>query len=296
MHRLRHRERRRAAIAVSLVMSFVAGSSTATTSAAPARVSSTSAVTAGADGGAPAVRGQRVQVLPLPPAPVYSGCLVGTVTQVSASVDPQRRWWYGTMWANWRSALAPVAGVRGPVVVVGDSLTLGSIDQTMRRLLDAGFGPVCIDGAVSRRMTVGTGGTVSSAVEVIGRVRASDTVWNSDVVRWVLAIGTNDARPTNRSTWATTIAAGRSAVGAVRSPVHLVDIRTRRDEFDPQWRAVEDEWNALLAGPGNVVVTWSTSVSTQPANYIIAQPDWVHLRPAGNDLRGAIIVAALMAT
>lgn len=243
----------------------------------------------------PAVRGPRRQVDPLPPPPTYGGCLIGSVGLVNATIDPQRRWWVGTVSSNWKSALYPVAGARGPVAVVGDSLTLSTIEETMRHLVDAGFGPICIDGGVARRMTVGATSAVSSAEVVIGRIKTSDPVWQLAVVRWVLGIGTNDARPNNVATWPATIAAGRAAVGTGRYPLYWIDIRTRRDELEPGWRALEDAWNSQLLSAGLAVISWSAAVAPSPSTYIIASPDWIHLRPAGDELRGLITAAALAA-
>lgn len=232
-----------------------------------------------------------MQVNPLPPPPVYGGCLTGTVAKVSASVDPQQRWWVGTVSSNWKVVRHDQVGPRGPVVVVGDSLTLGAETNMMRELLAGGYGPICIDGGVARRMTVGATSAVSNGVLVIDRIRKSDPVWRMPVVRWVLAIGTNDARMTNLSSYPTTIAAGKAAVGASNYPLLWVDVRTRVDYNRP----AEDKWNRDLVAAGVRVVGWAPAVDESPATYI-NDTDKIHLLPAGNVLRGHLVRVALDAT
>jgi hypothetical protein len=253
-----------------------------------------------ADVSAPAVRGARTQVNPLPPPPTYSGCLVGTVTRVSTSIDPAQRWWVGKVSDNWKASFRAEAGVLGPVVVVGDSLTLASAEETMRRLVNDGFGPICIDGGVARRVGPVTGSKVSSGVDVIARIKASDPVWQMPIVRWVLAFGTNDVGQ-GIPTYAPTIQRGIAAVGVSSYPIFWVDVRTRREKIDygtvtpPNWRLMETTWNARLADAGVTIIPWAASVEPDTSTYIISLPDYVHLTPAGEDLRGLLIHQALTA-
>ncbi|MDO8390667.1 MAG: hypothetical protein Q7V57_09280 [Actinomycetota bacterium] len=248
-----------------------------------------------ADPSAVAVRGQRTQVAPIALGPPAGGCLVGTVSRVASAIDPARRWQVGTVSSSWKASFRAESGSKGPVAVVGDSLTLSSMEETMRYLVDAGYGPVCIDGGVARRMEVGTGGSVSSAVEVIARIKASDPVWQMPTVRWVLAIGTNDARPNNTSTFAATIQKGRTAVGTSYHPLLWIDLRTRREEIGAGWDAIEDQWNAALVAPRTVVIRWAAEVAPSPESYIIGTPDWTHLTTGGQYLRGQLTLQALIA-
>lgn len=248
------------------------------------------------DTSAVAVRGQRTQVAPIVLGPPAGGCLVGTVSRVASAIDPARRWQVGSVSSSWKASFRAESGAKGPVVVVGDSLTLSAMEETMRYLVDAGYGPVCIDGGVARRMEVGTGGSVSSAVEVIARIKASDPVWRMPTVRWVLAIGTNDARPNNTSTFAATIQKGRTAVGTSSyHPLLWIDLRTRREEIGAGWEAIENQWNAALVAPRTVVIQWAAEVAASPESYIIGTPDWTHLTTGGQYLRGQLTLQALNA-
>ena len=229
-----------------------------------------------------------MQLLPLPPPPAYGGCLTGSVAKVATWVDSAQRWSVGTMSTNWKVVFHAEVGVRGPVAVVGDSLTLGAENATMRELLAAGYGPICIDGGVARRMTVGGTSSVSNAVNVIARIKASDPWWAKPDVRWVLAIGTNDARMTNMPSYPTTIQEGIAAVGVSNFPIFWIDVRTRVLYNLP----ADDLWNANLHRPGVSVIGWAAAVDLSPATYINST-DYIHLLSAGNALRGQLIRLAL---
>ncbi len=194
---------------------------------------------------------------------------------------------------NWQVAFHSEVGPRGPVVVVGDSLTLGAENATMRELLAGGYGPICIDGGVSRRMTVGGTSSVSNAVNVIARIKASDPWWAKPDVRWVLAIGTNDVRQLDQSAaYSSTIQVGITAVGTSNFPICWVDVRTRREG----WAPFETQWNTAMHIPGVTVIGWAAAVAATPETYMYGYPDWVHLLSAGNVLRGHLIRLALDAT
>lgn len=240
-----------------------------------------------------AVRGERTQVEPPPSSPDSGGCLSGTGTKVAASIDPAQRWYVdvvSSQWYYWKVSFYPRTGARGAVVVVGDSLTVAASEETMRGLIDAGFGPVCIDGQVSRRVSVYTS-NIPSGVQEVARIKSSDQVWRSSTVRWVLALGTNDDRA-DTSAYAATIQKGRNAVGAVTVPMYWIDIRTRLGDPSTNY---ENQWNARLPGPNTVVIGWAAAVAPSPARYINGD-DMIHLTAAGEVLRGNITAAALSAT
>ena len=241
-----------------------------------------------ADGTTAAVRGTRTQVEPLPPPPSHGGCLTGSIAKVSSAVDAAQRWYVGTKNSSWKVTFYPTSGLRGPIAVVGDSLTLGSETSLMRNLIDAGYGPICVDGGVSRRMTVGATSNVSNAVTVIARIKASDPVWRVPELRWVLGIGTNDARMTNMSTYPTTIQAGLTAIGGGSYyPVWFINVRTRQLFNKP----AEDLWNSTLLAPGITIIDWAAAVDPALTTYIGG--DFIHLTPAGYDMRGALVRQAL---
>ena len=243
-----------------------------------------------ASASAVAVRGASVQAVPPPPPADHAGCTKGVGTRVSASVDPAQRWYVDVQNTNWKIAFYPRPGPRGAVAVVGDSLTLAAMEETMRELIGAGYGPVCIDGQVSRRVSIYTS-SIPSGVQEIARIKGTDPVWRLDHVRWVLALGTNDARA-NTSTYAATIQNGRNAVGASSVPIFWINVRTRLGE---PYTNYENQWNTRLPGASTVVINWSAAVQTSPSAYI-NNTDLIHLTAAGEVLRAQITVAALAAS
>lgn len=250
------------------------------------------AVDQAADATEPADRGSATQAIPVPGPPSYGGCLVGTVSTVSSSVDPQRRWTVGTKSSSWKSALYPVAGVKGPVVVVGDSLTVGAMDTTMRNLVDAGYGPVCIDGAVSRRVNVS--GDVTSGLQVIARIKGSDPVWQMPVVRWTIALGTNDVRAATsyNAVYSSLITMTRNAIGPVTVTMYWLNVRTDR----PTWKSFENEFNVRIPAAGTVVIDWAAFVDGPPVKSELFAGDDVHLNGSGYTQRGGLTANTIIAT
>lgn len=219
------------------------------------------------------------------------GCLVGKVSTVARSIDPQRRWYVGTKSSSWKSALYSAAGPKGPVAVVGDSLTFGSLNATMNRLIDAGFGPICIDGAVSRRVVVS--GVVNSGVQVITRLKNGSSVWRAPDVRWVVALGTNDARSSSAyvATYSNTIQKGVAAIGSTTNPILWVDVRTFRSG---SYTYFENQWNQRLTGSRITPVSWSAFVDGQANPQSLFARDKIHLTGSAYKLRGALVAAAVV--
>ena len=252
-----------------------------------------SKVDGAADPSSLAVRGERTQVETPLAAPDHGGCLSGTGTKVAASIDPAQRWYVDVVsseWYYWKVSFYPRPGLRGAVALVGDSLTVAASEETMRGLIDAGFGPVCIDGQVARRTSVATN-EIPSGVQEVARIKSSDPVWRLSTVRWVLALGTNDARGTI-STYAATIQKGRNAVGTVTVPMYWIDVRTRLGEPNTNY---ENQWNARLPGPNTVIIGWAAAVAPSASLYINSV-DMIHLTAAGEVLRGNLTAATLSAT
>lgn len=282
----------RRALALLAVTILSVGSGALALAVAPA--AGPGAIGDGADATVVAERGSMVQVEPMPGPATHGGCLLGSVAPVAASIDPAQRWSIGVVSINWKTALYPLSGVRGPVVVVGDSLTHGSVNTTMRDLVDAGFGPVCIDAAVSRRVVVGTA-TLVSGVDTITRIKTSDPAWALPVVRWVLALGTNDVRPypATLATFSTTIAYGRNAVGPTVVPMYWVDVRTRRGE---PYTTYENEWNNRLAAAGTIVIGFAAWADALADPGSVFAGDLIHLTTASYPLRGHLVADAIIAT
>ncbi len=225
---------------------------------------------------------------PINPPGAAGGCLVGSTSPIPTTVDPQQRWQLGNVSNDWWSALAPDRGPRGAVVIVGDSLTQGSINQTMAALLAAGFGPICIDGGVARFVTYTSARLhVSTGVDVIARIRASDSTWAADDTAYVAAFGTNDVGFPNPTWYATQIDTLRAATGA--HPLWWVNVRTRVESMQP-W---ETAWNHALSARGDLaVIDWSAAVAPNPNAYILGS-DLTHLTLAGSHLRATLITDAL---
>lgn len=240
-----------------------------------------------------AVRGEPYQAEPLPPPPRYLGCLPPGLATTTSGVDT-RQWVAGWIFGKRRVALYAPAGERGPVALIGDSNTLLSLDLTMESLISAGFGPICIDAAYGRTVTLGTGSSpVRSGEEVIAFVRASDPVWGHPAVRWVVALGTNDVlyvAGSRITAFATRQFA--SVEMAAGSPPLLwwVDLRTTRAGTVGH----EARWNALLGELGRGRVEWAALTAADPNRYV-ADDDHVHVTPEGAALRAQLVVAALSA-
>ncbi len=255
----------------------------------PAGDPAIASVAAGATAVGAADRGSRSQLEQPPPPPTYAGCLQPRVAAVAAGA-PGREWQLATVNGKWRIGFRGQAGPAGAIVVVGDSLTYLSIADTMSALVQAGYGPICVDAGYGRYVAVGTGtSSVSSGLDVIVRVRASAPVWQMDTVRWVVALGTNDVGRTNagRADWwcAQQIAAARWAIGATRLPPEWINLRTRR--VGSQY--VENVWNEALPANGFTPIDWSAAVAPAPALFI--SDDLVHPTVWGTALRLQLLTA-----
>ena len=246
-------------------------------------------VGADAEADANADRGSRTQVEPLPSPPSYGGCMKPGVASSPVSA-PGGMWQLGTVNGKWRIGFRALAGPRGAVVVVGDSLTYVSIIDTMAALIDAGYGPICVDAGYGRYVALGSGtSSVASGIDVIQRIRASAAVWQMDTVRWLVALGTNDVRYTTAgraSEWcALQIAAARWAIGVTARPPEWVNVRSRRAIA----QYVENVWNDSIAANGFATIDWSGAVAPWPELFISA--DLVHPTGYGVELRVRLLVA-----
>lgn len=239
-------------------------------------------------------RGTMLQIDDPPPPASYSGCLIDEGERVAASFDPARRYRVEQRLDSWRILFYDKPGRRGPVVIVGDSLTDGSAHQTMRALIDAGFGPICIDGAWSRRVLVAD--AKGAGIDVVERIRSSEQVWASARVRWVIALGTNDVDKgaSGISAFPWLIGALRSSLGALTVPAFWVEVRTLR-HGPVEYPEVEDAWNAAIPPGGFEAVDWAGFVDSAADPRLFIAGDDVHLTSAGADARATLIVAALLA-
>lgn len=221
-----------------------------------------------------------------PPDPAVGGCLSGP-----AERDKTGRWLQQTVNKWGKVGYYAGFGEKGPLVVVGDSLTWQSIIPAMNTLIDRGYGPICLDGVISRWSLTGSA-SIPSAESAINRVRASHVFWQSQSVRWVIAMGTNDVAATG-----TSAAAARTRidglVAAVNSDYHLIgwiNLRTRRGQ---PWTAREDVFNQQIAEtPGVYGIDWAALVQPDPPMYVW-NADLIHLTIIGQQARSDLMANLL---
>ncbi len=219
--------------------------------------------------------------------PDGSGCLPGV-----GKLDATGRWYQQDNTSANTSAIAwyPGAGRLGALAVMGDSLTWQTLKGTMNQLVDAGFGPICIDSAVYRNISV-TVLKVNSGVDATNRLR-THSFWAAPTVRWVVAMGSNDVGAASTSVaMQARIDAELWAIGPNARTVLWMNVRTRRSTY----QTVETRFDQTLAATPNVVpIDWSSFVSPNPALYILSA-DLVHLTATGIAWRPVLLTNALVA-
>lgn len=219
--------------------------------------------------------------------PNGTGCL-----PAAGKLDPTKRWYRQDNTSASTSSIGyyPAAGPRGALAVVGDSLTWQTMSGTMNRLIDAGFGPICTDGAVFRATTVVVA-KVNSGVDAIGRLKTIP-FWSAPTVRWVVSIGTNDVGTASTTAAQTARINGvMAAISVTTRSVLWMNVRTRRGSY----QEVESRFNAALAATPNLrVIDWSALVAPNPAAYI-SNNDLVHLTATGITQRPVLLTNTLVA-
>ena len=241
---------------------------------------------------APSPTTEPVDTVPSGPPATYGGCVPADAADEEVA-HAAGTWRFAKVSRDWHLGFYATEGTRGAVVVVGDSLTKSSVHETMSKLIDAGFGPICLDAGFGRYLGTHRGpSSVSTGVEVIARIKASEPVWGAKSVTWVIALGTNDvgfttaARGTTfAATW---IGAARDAIGPTTTVPYWVNIATGR----PPAVTVEQMWNEQLLTAG-VVIDWADAVAGQTSVYL--KGDQIHLTAEGVVLRSDLVVHALTA-
>lgn len=239
------------------------------------------------------MRGTVVQLEPRPLPPDATGCLPASAAHATAGA-PGETWTLGTVNSVWQVGFRAAAGVHGGVVLVGDSLTLRSLHETMTALIAAGYGPICVDAGHGREISLINGpSAVSTGLDVIRRIAASDPVWGAATLTWVVALGTNDVvwAPAGRTPhWVGgQIGAARAAIPAGAGRIMWVEVRTGRTYT----QHLENLWNQSLVGHG-AIVGWSAAVGTAPSLHLRSD-DLIHLTHVGTALRLQLLIAGLAA-
>ena len=208
-----------------------------------------------------------------PPAGTF-GCL-----------PPGRSGTYKVGFNGW--AADPTSRPRGPVVVIGDSLTFSDAARNIDVLARTDFGPICVDGVLSRAVSRAPAG-YHSGLEGIDRVRRAHPIWSSDAT-WVVSLGTNDSRwrPVLTPQAARTEASRAvEAIGPAASDWWWINVRT----VEGRWQANETTWNEAVAGiPEMGVVDWSAVTIGRPDLFF----DGIHPTETGKQLRLDLLADAL---
>lgn len=152
-----------------------------------------------------------------------------------------------------------VSRTRGPVAVVGDSLTYSYLYGLPGEFSAEGWGPFAIEARSARRTTVTTS-IATSGLDAVRRIRAT----GFDPQRWIIALGTNDMLITYRTPGmaATVIDTMMAELGAGKKVV-WVNVYSRNDP------GATVAFNAALVAatrrhPNLVVVDWAGLVSAHP--------------------------------
>jgi lysophospholipase L1-like esterase len=176
------------------------------------------------------------------------------------------------------------AGPKGPIVVIGDSLTVGTAAQTARALRGNGWGPICIDATVSRTVEFGSRST-PDGLDAAARIKASDPVWNDPTITWVVALGTNDVGNANGNVARSDqfVADQIAAIGP--NPIWWMNVRT--DRPDSQDR--EAVFNQSITASGVGVIDWHSAADGQHW----MGGDRVHLTNSGYQARADLLAATV---
>lgn len=175
-------------------------------------------------------------------------------------------------------------GVRGPIAVIGDSLTWQSASATALELATAGWGPICVDGTIARTVQFGTP-EIPDLVHAVPRLRSTAALWARNDVQWVVAVGTNDTgfskqSPANAATY---VATALRSIGPVAHQVAWVQVHSKRTS---PWPEREDIWNRELAAAGLRIIPFSDVFQ---AGWVGS--DKVHLVTAGIIARAKLIAS-----
>jgi hypothetical protein len=175
-------------------------------------------------------------------------------------------------------------GPLGPIVVLGDSLTEFSGFQTVRALRAAGWGPICINGAVARTIEFGSA-LVPNGLDTARRIKTSDPIWDDPTITWVVALGTNDVGYStgNLARAKQFIADQFAAIGP--NPIWWMNVRTAR----PDWQYEEAVFNQAIAESALGVIDWFSACEDQ--HWFVS--DQIHLNDTGWQARADLLTSTI---
>jgi lysophospholipase L1-like esterase len=179
------------------------------------------------------------------------------------------------------SAAAADPGAVESVVMIGDSITKGSLGPLERRFVELGFDPVIIEAENGKRLAQSLDVNPSGAA--IARFLAGADQDHADEV-WVVALGTNDvgnyARPDEIA------AAVNEVLAAVpdESPLVWVDVHLpRRPEATAEFNAIVRE--RLVRRGNSTIAPWSQAGQGDG----VLSGDAVHPTTAGTEVFAAVV-------
>ena len=182
-----------------------------------------------------------------------------------------------------RVVSVPQVGRRGAVAVVGDSLTYQSARDLAVTLQREGWGPICVDGTISRTVEYGNV-SVPDGLDAVRRIRSVSNEWNRSDVTWIVALGTNDAGFSQSSASRANRSAAKLAdeIGHY-SQIYWVNTKTNMGGSRPSHEAA---WNLGVQQLGVKIVDWYSAAKADPA---VMGGDRVHLSRSGINVRNEVI-------
>jgi lysophospholipase L1-like esterase len=169
------------------------------------------------------------------------------------------------------------------VVMIGDSITRGSIDALRREFGSLGFANVAIEAENGKRMVVSSGDNVGgSKVAEFLAAAGGDTAHTNEV--WVVALGTNDI---GQYAGADEIAAAvNEVIAAVPDDAALVWVDTYFRDRPEQTQLVNSIVRERVGRRGDSVVAPWTAFATQQG---VLSGDGVHPTTDGADVFAFVV-------
>jgi lysophospholipase L1-like esterase len=168
------------------------------------------------------------------------------------------------------------------VVMIGDSITRGSIDALRREFGSLGFANVAIEAENGKRMVVSSGDNVGGSQVAESLASGGDTNHTNEV--WVVALGTNDI---GQYASADEVAAAvNEVIAAVPDDAALVWVDTYFRDRPEQTQLVNSIVRERVGRRGDSVVAPWTAFATQQG---VLTGDGVHPTTDGADVFAFVV-------